>query len=209
MLRVLTSIDAHWLGPVENKHDLFEGNMMWWRFYQCWLSSIGLLETSDRYGGPVEPLHAPLSAKGRSVMLMLQATRDPAWEYLSIADVIDAVVASGRYPADDRRETALRAFERSVGRRRHVFAREKVGRSHVVTLTGLAAGPGVRMPTFRVSWSLSFADAAIRDQLFSWLAAHIHRWDDWGEFAHVKGSEALTQLLVGLILASQVPGEAP
>lgn len=207
LLRVLTAINSRWLGPVENKHDLFEGNMLLWRFYQCWLASVGLLETSDRLGRPLDPLHAPLNAEGRSVMLMLQATRDPEWEYLPISEVIDVVRACGHSPADDEREAALRAFEQSIGRRRHVFAREKVGRSHVITLTGMPMGPGVRMPTFRVSWSMTFNDVAVRNDLFAWLTARVHRWDDWGEIAHRKGADALTQHLLGLVVASQAPGE--
>lgn len=141
---MLSAIDARWFGSSENKHDLFNGDMLFWRFYQCWLASIGMLQL----GGLENALDAPLSREGRSVMLMLQATREPEWEGLPIPDVIAAVAAS-RDDSDAERERAFHAFESQVGFRRHVFAREAVGRLHQVTLTGVATD--ARMPTRRVT----------------------------------------------------------
>jgi hypothetical protein len=206
LLRTMTAIDSSWLNGSESRHDVFGGDMMFWRFYQCWLHSIGMLGTSSTMFNGVSPLEARLSPKGRSVLMMLQATRDPAWEDLPMAEVIDAVVAGGRGLADDDRERTLKAFERSVGIRRHVFARERVGRSHVVTLTGMHVGGGARMPVMRVTWSVSCADRPVRDDLFAWLAARVHRWDDWGEMAFNKGGDAFTGHLLMLIVASRAPG---
>jgi hypothetical protein len=200
LLRALTTIDARGAGA-EGRHDLFGGDMMFWRFYQCWLSSIGLLDCSPGFSGfPVSPLDAKLSVEGRSVMLMLQATRDPEWEALPSRGVVAAVVASGRGPADVSREQALQAFERSLGRRRHVFAREKIHRSFLVTLTGIAME--ARMPTKRVSWSQSFTDEKGRDDFFAWLAQRVDRWDDWGTLAHEEGADAFTRHLLALIVQS-------
>lgn len=206
LLRTMTAIESHWFNGTESKHDVFGGDMMFWRFYQCWLGSIGMLSRVGTVFDRISPLEARLSPQGRSVLMMLQATRDPAWEDLPMAEVIEAVVASGRGPADEARETALKAFERSVGIRRHVFARERIGRSHVVTLTGMHAGGGARMPVMRVTWSVSCADRTVRDDLFAWLAARVHRWDDWGEMAFSKGGEAFTGHLLMLIVASRAPG---
>lgn len=200
MTRVVTAIDGRWLHGEESKHDLFGGDMLFWRFYQCWLASIGMLATSTATATGVAPgpLEARLSPYGRSVMLMLQATREPAWERLPMADVVDAVVSAGRGATDGAREAALEEFERSVGFRRHVFARERVGRTHLVTLTGIAAE--ARMPTKRVSWSQDFTDERGRDDLFTWLARRVDRWDDWGRLAHGHGADALTRHLLGLII---------
>nr|WP_209023279.1 hypothetical protein [Sphingomonas jejuensis] len=197
MTRVLTAIDGRWLLGDERRHDLFGGDMLFWRFYQCWLGSIGMLDTAHRTSFGTAPLEAPLSPEGRSVMLMLQATREPAWERMPMAEVVEAVAAAGR-GADGGREAALREFERSVGFRRHVFARERVGRTHLVTLTGIAAE--ARMPTMRVSWSQAFTDETGRDDLFAWLARRVDRWDDWGRLAHGRGADALTRHLLGLIV---------
>jgi hypothetical protein len=41
----MTAINASWFGT-ESNHDVFGGDMMFWRFYQCWLASIGMVETS-------------------------------------------------------------------------------------------------------------------------------------------------------------------
>ena len=45
MLRAMTGIEAGWHGR-ESKSDLFDGDMAFWRFHQCWLASIGMVETS-------------------------------------------------------------------------------------------------------------------------------------------------------------------
>lgn len=193
-LRTLTGVDSQWFNVVDGTHDLFDGDMAHWRFYMCWLSSIGMLDPS-RDGSP---LKATLSDRGRSVMLMLRATRNPEWVDLPMTDVVDAVRTSRRGPADHDRERAFGALEREVARRRHVFARERVGRTHLVTLTGISTG--ARMPTRRVIWSQSFADEDARDDLFAWLAERVDRWDDWGVLAYGKGAAALTQHLLKLLV---------
>lgn len=200
MLRVMSSLSSRWSDESESMQDLFGGDMLFWRFYRCWLTSIGMTSTS---GAPSSPLDAGLSPEGRSVLMMLRATRDPAWEQLPMTEVIDAVAASMRRPDDDGREQSLQGFERSIGLRRHVFAREDLGRSHLVTLTGFASGPGTRMPTRRVTWSQAFTDASARDDLFAWLAARVERWDDWGEMALERGAGAFGQHLLGLLVASR------
>jgi hypothetical protein len=196
LLRVLSAIDARWLGSEETQHDLFAGDMMFWRLYQCWLFSIGLLEATERH----DPLHAPLSALGRSVLLMLRATREPAWEELPMQDVIDAVASARSADTDGWRERVLQAFERQVALRRHVFARERVGHLHVVTLTGISSA--ARMPTRRVMWSQTFADERVRYDLFAWLAQRVDRWDDWGQMAYGSGANALTKHLLMVLVAT-------
>lgn len=192
LLRVLTTLASNWASQTEILHDLFAGDGLLRGFYMCWLESVGMLDDRNR------PLGERLSDEGRSVMLMLQATREPSWIDLPIASVVDAVRAVGRGPADDLREAALKALEREVARRRHVFARERVGKSHLVTLTGIAVD--ARMPTRRVIWSQSFAEARTRDDFFAWLAERVHRWDDWGALAYSKGAVALTQRFFTLLI---------
>ena len=208
LLRVLAALTRPAGGGSESRHDTFGGDMMFWRYYMCWLTSIGMLDMSIGFSGRLDPLGAGLSREGRSVLMMLQATRDPAWEGLPMADVMDAVAASVRGAADDHREHALQGFERAIGLRRHVFARERVGRSPVVTLTSMPAGGAARMPVRRVTWSMSFVDAVIRDDLFAWLATRVDRWDDWGEMAYREGAEKLTQHLFSLTVASNAPGSS-
>ncbi|THD35058.1 MAG: hypothetical protein E7773_11375 [Sphingomonas sp.] len=197
MLRAMTGIEAGWHGR-ESKSDLFDGDMAFWRFHQCWLASIGMVETS-RSSPWATALEAGLSPLGRSVLMMLQATREPEFERLPMAAVVAAVTAA-KGLEDEARERALLRFEREVGFRRHVFAREVVGRRSVVTLTGIKVG--ARMPTRNVAWSQSFADARSRDDLFAWLAERVHRWDAWGEIAYEKGADALTRHLLSVIVAT-------
>lgn len=62
MLRVMTAISASWFGT-ESNHDVFGGDMMFWRFYLCWLASIGMVETSagrDLFGGGLSSLGSGL-----------------------------------------------------------------------------------------------------------------------------------------------------
>lgn len=195
LTRVLNATERRWFGCTENRDDLFDGNMLFWRFYMCWLASVGMLQVSER----VSPFEAPLSELGRSVLAMLQATREPAWVDLPFSAVMDAIVQPGRTAVDAGREQALRSFERDAARLPYVFAREEVGRRPSVTLTGL--GTQARMPVRRVVWSQSFGDGKARDDFFGWLAARVDRWEDWGKLAYSKGAPALTQHLLGLIVA--------
>ena len=195
MLRVLAAIEAHWVGATERKHDLFGGDMLFWRFYQCWLSSVGLIAA----GPQVNPLSAGLSDEGRSVLLMLQATREPEWIQLPFAGVLDAVRNADRTAADDQREQALHNFERGLTRVPYLFARERVHTRHLVTLTGLDTL--ARMPMRKVVWSQGFPDANVRDDFFAWLAERVERWEDWGELAYSKGADALTGHLLLLFAA--------
>ncbi|MFL0587183.1 hypothetical protein [Sphingomonas sp. ABOLG] len=206
MLRTLSSLDRHGSHPQENRHDLFAGDWFFWRFYMCWLGSIGMIETTSSIGFKVSPLEGGLSPEGRSVLMMLRATREPEWESMPMAEIMDIVVSSMHTAADDAREEALQAFERAIGLRRHVFARERVGRSHLVTLTGMSGGAGARMPVRRVNWSASFADSAARDDLFAWFAARVDRWDDWGEMAYSKGADAFGRHLLELLVVSRTTG---
>lgn len=206
LTRVLAAIDHHWIGGEERKHDLFGGDMLFWRFYQCWLSSVGLLERQSRTGSRCDPLSAGLSDEGRSVLAMLQATREPAWVELPFDAVLDAVRAAGRDAADDERERALRAFERGVASHPYLFARETIGGSPVVTLTGIDTY--ARMPMRKVMWSRAFADERVRDDFFAWLAVRVGRWEDWGGIAYRKGADALTAHLLGLFAAGLSPSSA-
>ncbi|TPG16773.1 hypothetical protein EAH87_14145 [Sphingomonas koreensis] len=204
LLRVLTTLGTRWIGSGENRNDLFGGDHMFWRLYMCFLTSIGLLDVSDGHEirpSFASPLEAGLSDLGRSVMLMLQATREPEWIALPMDQVLDAVRAAARGEAGISREATLRSFEQSLGRRRHLFARERVHRNHLVTLTSLVAD--ARMPTFRITWSQSFADEQVRDDLFVWMAQRVDRWDDWGEIAYRKGAAALNEHLLTLVLAER------
>ena len=193
-LRVLTSTQQGWFGR-ETQHDVFGGDMMFWRFYQCWLASVGMIEVPRGAG----PLSASLSPLGRSVLMMMQATREPEFERLPMAAVVEAVAAGSGLDAEAR-ERALLLFEREVGFRRHLFARERVGTRYMVTLTGITVG--ARMPTRNVAWSQTFGDALSRDDMFAWLAERVHRWDDWGEVAYRRGADTLTRHLLSVIVGT-------
>lgn len=194
LLRVLMSIERPFGDGVERNHDLFKGDMAAWRFYMCWLHSVGLTTpTQGRW-----EFSGSLSAEGRSVLAMLQATREPGHAVLSFTAVLGAVRRAGRTEADDSRERALRSFERGVARVHFLFAREDLAGRPVVTLTGFGDG---RMPLRRVIWSQSFADTDVRDNFFAWLAQRVDRWEDWGAMAYGKGADALTTHLLGLFAA--------
>jgi hypothetical protein len=205
LLRVLASIDQRGTLRATPVIDLFGGDSMMWRFYLCWLASIGMLEQPESRVSfsPSSPLEAGLSEEGRSVLLMLQLTREPEWEHLPMREVVEAVARSGWNLEDQVREDALQAFERSVGRRRWTFAREHLPGSFLVTLTGFSAH--ARMPTMAVMWSVRFAEARPRDHLFAWLATHVDRWDEWGERAYGSGADAFTRHLLSLLVADAGP----
>ena len=72
MLRVMTAIDARWFGT-EGKQDVFGGDMMLWRFCQCWLASIGMGENSNGR----DFLDGGLTSLGKSVLMMARRARAP------------------------------------------------------------------------------------------------------------------------------------
>lgn len=201
LFRVLANIERHWITSAETEQDLFCGDMLFWRFYRCWLWAAGMLAAEP----PIVPLSASLSDKGLSVLLMLQAKREPEWIPLPFGSVLDAVRAADQTEADKVRERTLRAFEGGVTRLPHLFARESVHDQHLLTLTGLDTN--ARMPMRKIVWSLSFPNAGARDDFFSWLVDRVHRWEDWGELAFSKGAAALTQHLLALFLAGLAEAE--
>ena len=168
LLRVLTDLDV--AGPGRLVHDVFQGDAFFWRFYMCWLGSVGMTVVPDRRTA----LDSRLSEEGRAAMLMLQATREPQWADRPMWHVVEAVARANRGGADADREQALRAFERGMTRLPHLFAREGVGGTYLVTLTSI--DPSERMPIRRVIWSSSFTDERTRDDLLGWLAERVHRW---------------------------------
>lgn len=202
LLRILLSVDMGGRGETESQYELFRSEPLFWTFYMGWLGAVGLLARTGRLG----VFEERLSPEGRSALMMLMATREPEWEDLPIVGVIAPVVASSRVPSDLVREQALQDFERSVGIRRHLFAREMVGRIHTITLTSMATGRPARMPMQRVTWSLAFDDMIVRDDLFAWIAARVDHWDRWGSLAYSQGADALTQRLLALIVASNHDG---
>ncbi len=193
LLRSLLAIDRRGELGVESKTELFGDDFLFWRFYENWLGSVGLLDTNDQ-----RLFGSRLSLEGRSVMLMLQATRQPEYEEMPMRETVEAIVRASRGHDDGAREAMLMAFEREVGFRRHTFARERVGSSYLVTLTGIATD--ARMPTRRVTWSHSFTDAVARDDLFAWLAQRVDCWDAWGGMAYRKGADAFTRHLLTLVI---------
>lgn len=188
LLRVLTSMACRLVGEREGRHDLFDGDMMAWRFYMCWLVSIGL---AQKPGGGSFSFEAPLTDEGRAVMLMLQATRNGAWVDLPMREVVEAVRTAGRGVAEAARERELKAFEAEAVHLPWVFERRRIRASFMITLTGMSLEG--RMPIRRVVWSQAFTDETMRDDFFAWLAERVERWEDWGKFTYSRGADALTQ----------------
>ncbi len=201
LLRVLSTIEQGWPCSQEGYHDLFSGDMMFWRFYMCWLASIRLVES----GKDGDPLAGRLTNEGLQVRLMLSATAEPAWAELPIAEVVDAVRRAHHGEPEKQREAALQAFERETAARPTGFARKTAGRTYMVVLTGLSTEG--RMPLRRTFWSLSFADPDQRDDFYGWLAQRAHRWDDWADIAYRQGANGLTQHLLGLMSARIAPAQ--
>ena len=193
MLRTLAAIGARDMHS-ERRFDLFEGNLLFWHFYESWLFSIGLLVEA----GPQQRDPDPLSEEGRSVLLMLQATRERDWTAKPFAAVREEIAAAGRGDAEVGREEALRRFEEGAAHLNYAFSRERLGRTPTITLNTVAME--ARMPVRRVIWSQGFADATVRDDFYGWLAERLDRWEDWGGLAYWRGAADLTQHLLGLMM---------
>lgn len=196
LLRVLTAVNARFVGEAEGRHDLFSGDMMFWRFFMCWLVSIGLSSTE----GGKSPYEASLTDEGRAVMLMLRATRDPTWAELPMKDVMESVRTQGLGAAESARERELASFEAEAVHLPWVFARRRIGASFVITLTGITHDS--RMPTRRLIWTQPFSDEFVRDDFFAWMAERVDRWEDWGRLAYQQGAGDLTRHLLALSAAA-------
>lgn len=175
----------------ELHHDVEGGDRFLGGFYRSWLEGHGLI-VADRHGD------GKLTPEGRAVLLMLGATRPARFGPLPLGP--DAPPSSGR-PGADRAATEAWLTEIScfAARLPYRFERTGIGTQHAILLYGDQLGH--RMPMRRVLWSLTLADEAIRDGLFTWLAMRIERWGAWGERAWTQGAAAFTQHLLALIAA--------
>lgn len=202
LLRLLLSIEYRLRPGRERAFAFFHGDLVLERFYMSWLASVGLLGSGEPtdFDGRESPMSAFLSAEGRAAMLMLQATREPAWVDLPASELLDAIAAARRDDADEARERAIGAFETAVRRLPNVFERARIGSRYVVTLTGHLVD--ARMPTRSRMWSLSFGDERARDDFFAWLAERVASWEDWGRVAYDRGAAALTDHLLALFVAA-------
>lgn len=185
LLQVLEARAARALFRLEETHDVFKGDPVFAAFYSSWLLSVGLVAS-----GPLErgrQLAHDLTAEGGAVLAMLIATREPPG--------VEMPPAGGDTTGRGARADGWRAtFERRSSLLRHRFAREDVGRLHLITLT--SASTASRMPTLRIVWSQAFTSEVVRDRVFGWLADRVDRWDAWGDIAYGRGGAALNQHLL-------------
>lgn len=132
LLRLLLSVQYRLRPGMERASAFFHDDLVLESFHMCWLASVGLLDSGepDDFKGWSYPVSTSLSPEGRSPMLMLQATREPAWADLPASELLDAIAAAHRDHADEARERAIEAFEAfeaSVRRLPYVFERARIG----------------------------------------------------------------------------------
>ncbi len=127
LLRVLSTIERGTDQRSEGRHELFSGDMLFWRFYICWIVSIGLADVDGR-GNPLKSASDRGGAAGAPYAL---GDRRPRMGGVAYVRVVDAVRRAHHGGPEELREAMLQSFERESAARPTGFARKTVGRSHM------------------------------------------------------------------------------
>jgi len=170
--------------------DLFSGSREYYRFYRRWLAGQGILV--DGRG-----THNRLTDEGRSILLMLAATRPFQKGPLPVGD--DAVSAAPAADDSTGREAWFAEIADLAATMPGRFIRRDVGGRPMIV--AMADGVGERMKLRRTLWSQAFGDAESRDTFHHWLCLRVHRWPDWIGDAWRGGQDELTTRLVSLLAA--------
>ena len=186
LLAVSRGIEAKFVETL----DLFGGSRDYYAFYRRWLTGQGILLDDGRADNR-------LTDEGRSVLLMLAATRDFEKGPLPVGE--DEV--SPEPAADDKaeREAWFAEIDALGSKMPGRFRRQDVGGKPIIVT--MADGVGERMKLRRTLWSQAFGDAESRDTFYHWLCLRVHRWPDWTGDAWRGGQDELTAKLVSLLAA--------
>lgn len=170
--------------------DIYDGSSRFFRFVTHWIQAEGLSLVSEKDGSPFD---GEISEDGKSVLLMLDATR-PADRALlragrtSIAALAAAVEAA---TVDRDRIETLETISAGWPSR---FVRVEIGGKPAISLR--CRPNQLKVPINRTVWSLSFMEEHSRDVMFEWICDHVDRWDDWAEKAYRSGGAELTRRML-------------
>lgn len=177
----------------EEVADLFHGSVLFRSHHLEWLAGHGLIIGRDVADD------SRLSSEGRSVLLMLHATRPYATRGNRPSGATVQQL-EGLGAGCEEREVRLSRVERIAATWDAAFVRrEGEGRLSVVLETRVE-GPGRT-----AAWELAVNTTGQRDNLFEWLCFRMDRWPPWAGIATVNGSEALTRKLLATMAAALQP----
>ena len=190
----LLSFDGAPYSPFVDTLDLFQGNWEYRGFYRDWLQGHELIEHV-----PQESAYR-LTPEGRSVLLMLAATR--GFEDGPIPVGEDSVAAGPAGDGRAEREAWFAEIDALAERMPSRFVRRDVGGRPMIVATAEAMGGRIKLR--RTLWTQPFGSAESRDLFYRWLAMRIHRWPDWVGDAWRGGQQGLTARLLSLLAADLV-----
>jgi hypothetical protein len=195
VLATLVSYSRGGSGHHERGADISHGSVLLDKVVYLWLRREGLLASS----GPNNSERALVSPEGRSVMLMLGATRAESVKAMhpTFASVRELVSLSlGPLSSEDR----MRETELAAARWPAAFARRTVGVKFTIVLEKRDVDAPV--PVTRIAWSQNFVNERVRDVFYEWLCARVDRWADWAAMSWMDGSSSLTTHLLSLVALS-------
>lgn len=177
----------------EEAADLFHGGVLFRTHHLDWLAGHGLIVGR-------EIVHdARLSSEGRSVLLMLHATRPYATRGVRPSGATVQQL-EGLGAGCEEREVRLSRVERIASTWDAAFLRREEGGRLSVVLETKREGLG-RM----AAWELAANTRGQRDNLYEWLCFRMDRWPAWAGMATTVGSDALTHKLLATMAAALQP----
>lgn len=196
MLMVLLNLCRRSSSERELTFEVFGGNLAAGRLFGFWMSSIGLIDPNRANSAGL----GDVTAEGRSVMMMLGATRPQAVRAMRPSPVSVGTLATLGTGLTDG-EARMREVEEGSTSWPMAFQRRDVGRQFAIVLVKRDVDAPV--PVARTAWSQTFTSQRDRDELYDWICRRVDRWDAWGALAWSNGGSGLTSHLLSLVLLSE------
>lgn len=177
----------------EEAAELYHGSVLFRAHHLEWLAGYGLIVGRD------VAHDARLSAEGRSVLLMLHATRPHATRGNRPSGATVQQL-EGLGAGCEEREVRLSRVERIAATWDAAFVRREEEGHLSLVLETRGEGPGRT-----AAWELAVNTRGQRDNLYEWLCFRMDRWPAWAGMATTAGSEALTRKLLATMAAALQP----
>jgi len=187
MLAFMAIIDGRFVAKEERASAIHKGSEQMGAIFRLVLDREGLYDEAK----------SALTPEGRSVLLMLAATRDVRDADEGMAQ--DWIAATNGLARGDARKSAaamVEEREKTASRMAHRFAIDRVDDKMTVKLIGVKVTSTI--PVRSTLWSASFPDEYARDRFYLWLLERIDQWAAWSKISSDHGARALSDHLMKL-----------
>jgi len=179
----------------EEAADLYQGSTLFRTVHLEWLAGHGLIVGSDVIN------EARPSPEGRSVLLMLHATRPyETRENRPSGATVRQLERLG--VGCEEREVRAARTERIASTWDAAFLRRDFGGLHSVVLDVRTGASGAKP---HPEWALALDGKEQRENFYEWLCCRMDRWPAWAALATAEGPDVLTQKLLTTMAATLRP----